>query len=299
LRIVAFILFLPFLSLHLSLAKDKKNDPEEIGKRNVGRGINFYSLEKEAVLGREQAKEMELQAKILYDPPIGEYVNRIGQNLARHSDARMPFTIKVVDSEEVNACAFPGGFLFVNAGLILLANSEAELAAAMAHEIAHVAARHATRQATRGIIVDYASLILIFMGGQVGYAAREAIHVAAPIGLAKFSRMFESEADLLGLQYVDKTGYDPTSFVDFLERFESLENTKQRKITRLMSTHPSTRSRCRAIQKNIRTKLRGRPEYIVNTSEFNDMKARLVAIYARRRKLDQDWSEAMLRIRNR
>jgi len=293
------ILFLPLLSPHLSLAKDKKKDPEEIGNRDVGRGINFYSFEKEMTLGRELAKEVELQAKILYDPTIGEYVNRLGQNLARNSDVRVPFTIKVLDSEEVNACALPGGFLFVNAGLILMAETEAELAAAMAHEIAHVAARHATRQATRATIMDYSSLILIFVGGQVGYAVREAAHLAAPIGLAKFSRLFESEADFLGLQYVYKTGYDPAAFVDLFERLESLEHRKPRAITRLVSTHPSTRSRCRAMQKNIRTVLHPRQEYVVNTSEFDNIRARLQAIYERRRKASQDWYRPMLKVRSR
>lgn len=298
-RTVWIILFLALPSPHLSFAKDKKKDPEEIGNRDVGKGINFYTLEKEAALGRELAKEVEMQAKMLFDPAIGEYVNRLGQNLAGHSDVSLPFTIKVVDSEEVNACALPGGFLFVNAGLILTAESEAELAAAMAHEIAHVAARHATRQATRAAIMEYGSLILIFMGGQVGYAAREAVHIAAPIGLAKFSRMFESEADFLGLQYAYKTGYDPTAFVDFFERLESLENNKQGALARLGSTHPSTRSRCRAIQKNIRMILSPKPEYVVNTSEFDEIRARLRAIYALRHKQEQDWYRPMLKVRSR
>jgi predicted Zn-dependent protease len=295
---VGFILFLALLSPHLSLAKNKKKDPEEIGNRDVGKGINFYSIEKEAALGRELAKEVELQAKILYDAPIGEYVNRLGQNLARNSDVGLPLTIKVVDSEEVNAWALPGGFLFVNAGLILTAETEAELAAAMAHEIAHVAARHATRQATRATIMEYSSLILIFVGGQVGYAGREAAHLAAPIGLAKFSRMFESEADFLGLQYLYKTGYDPTAFVEFFERLESLEHRKPGPISRLVSTHPSTRSRCSAIQKNIRTMLPPRPEYIVNSSEFDNTRARLRAIYERRHQLEQDWYRPMLKVRS-
>ena len=299
LRIVGLILLVPLLPSHLSLAKDKRKDPEEIGNRDVGKGINFYSLEKEITLGKELAKELELQARLLYDPVIGEYINRLGQSLARHSDVKLPFTIKVLDSEEVNACALPGGFLYVNAGLILTAETEAELAAAMAHEIAHVAARHATRQATRATIVDYSSLILIFMGGQVGYAAREAVRVAAPIGLAKFSRVFESEADSLGLQYVYKTGYDPTAFVDLFERLESLDHRRPGPIMRLVSTHPSTRSRCRSIQKNIRTMLRPRPEYVVNTSEFDNMKARLLAIYARRRASEQGWYRPMLKVRGR
>src|SRR5438309_58888 len=209
-----------------SFAADKKKDPDEIGNRDVGKGVNFYSLEKEIALGKQLAQEVERQAKIIDDPVIAEYVNRVGQNLVRNSDAKVPFTIKVLDSEEVNAFALPGGFFFVNSGLILKADNEAELAGVMAHEIAHVAARHGTRQATRGTIINYASIPLIFMGGWTGYAIQEAVSMAIPMGFLKFSRAFESEADLLGLEYMYKAGYDPTAFVDFFEKIQSLEKTK-------------------------------------------------------------------------
>src|ERR1051325_10905081 len=161
------------LAVPATFAKDKKNDPEEIGNRDVGKGVNFYSLEKEIALGKQLAQEVERQAKIVDDPVIAEYVNRVGQNLVRNSDAKVPFTIKVVDSEEVNAFALPGGFFFVNSGLILKADTEAELAGVMAHEIAHVAARHGTRQATRGQVMNLATIPLIFMGGWAGYGARQ------------------------------------------------------------------------------------------------------------------------------
>ena len=153
--------------------KDKKKDPEQIGNRDVGKGVNLYSFEKEIALGKQMAQEVEREAKIIEDPVIAEYVNRVGQNLVRNSDAKVPFTIKVVDSEEVNAFALPGGFFFVNSGLVLRADNEAELAGVMAHEIAHVAARHGTRQATRGEIANYASLPLIFMGGWAGLCDSE------------------------------------------------------------------------------------------------------------------------------
>ncbi len=174
----------------VSLATDKKKDPDEIGNRDVGKGINFYSLEKEIGLGKQLAQEVERQAKIVDDPVIAEYVNRVGQNLVRNSDAKVPFTIKVVDSEEVNAFALPGGFFFVNSGLILKAESEAELAGVMSHEIAHVAARHGTRQATRGQLINYGSIPLIFMGGWTGYAIRQGLGLAIPLGFLSFSRGF-------------------------------------------------------------------------------------------------------------
>src|SRR3984893_17909761 len=144
--------------------KDKKKDPDEIGNRDVAKGANFYSLEKEIALGKQLAQEVERQAKIIDDPIVAEYVSRVGQNLVRNSDAKVPFTIKVLDSEEVNAFALPGGFFFVNSGLVLKADNEAELAGVMGHEIAHVAARHGTRNATRGQIAQIGMIPLIFMG---------------------------------------------------------------------------------------------------------------------------------------
>src|SRR5215467_4585896 len=188
---IALLAAVSVLSVGASASDNKKNDPEEIGNRDVGKGVNFYSLEKEIALGKQLAQEVERQAKIIDDPVIAEYVNRVGQNLVRNSDAKVPFTIKVLDTEEVNAFALPGGFFFVNSGLILKADSESELAGVMAHEIAHVAARHGTRQATRGEIVNLASIPLIFMGGWAGYAIRQGASIAIPLGFLKFSRGFE------------------------------------------------------------------------------------------------------------
>src|ERR1700692_2156666 len=207
------------------LAADKKKDPDEIGNRDVGKGVNFYSIEKEIALGKGLAQEVERQAKIVDDPVIAEYVNRLGQNLVRNSDAKVPFTIKVIDTEEVNAFALPGGFFFVNSGLILKADSEAELAGVMAHEIAHVAARHGTRQATKGDIVQLASIpAMIFIPyGWAGYAAYQGANFLIPMTFLKFSRDAEREADFLGLQYMYKAGYDPNSFVSFFEKVEADE----------------------------------------------------------------------------
>ncbi len=271
------------LTTSLCWASDKKKDPDEIGNRDVGKGVNFYSLEKEIALGKQMAQEVERQAKIIDDPVIAEYVNRVGQNLVRNSDAKVPFTIKVLDSEEVNAFALPGGFFFVNTGLILKTDNEAELAGVMAHEIAHVAARHGTRQATRGTIINYASLPLIFMGGWTGYALYQAAGIAIPLGFLTFSRAFESEADMLGLQYLYKTGYDPTAFVDFFEKIETLEKRKPGTMSKVFSTHPMTDDRIAAAQKNISENLKARPEYVLNTSEFADVKGRLEVIHNRGR----------------
>jgi predicted Zn-dependent protease len=269
-----------------TFAANKEKNPDEIGNRDVGKGINFYSLEKEIALGKQMAQEVERQAKIIDDSIIAEYVNRIGQNLVRNSDAKVPFTIKVLDAEEVNAFALPGGFFFVNTGLILKADNEAELAGVMAHEIAHVAARHGTRQATKGELVNYGTIPLIFLGGWAGYAVRQAAGLAVPMGFLRFSRAMESEADMLGLQYMYKTGYDPTAFVDFFEKIQSLEKKKPGVISKVFSTHPMTDDRIRASQKNIQEILKAKPEYVVTTSEFNDVKARLAAVENRHKVLD-------------
>src|SRR6266851_218855 len=283
------------VTLSSAVAKDKKKDPDEIGNRDVGKGVNFYSIEKEIALGKQLAQEVERQAKIVDDPVIAEYVNRVGQNLVRNSDAKVPFTIKVIDAEEINAFALPGGFFFVNTGVLAAADNEAELAGVMAHEIAHVAARHGTRQATRGQIAQLATIPLIFMGGWTGYGIRQAASVLVPIGFLSFSRAFESDADMLGLQYMYKTGYDPEAFVDFFEKIQSLEKKKPGTISKVFSTHPLNEDRIQAAQKNIQSMLKEKPEYIVTTSEFNDVKARLAMLHNRRKVDSKDLNRPQLR----
>ena len=275
--------------------KNKKKDPDEIGNRDVAKGANFYSLEKEIALGKQLAQEVEHQAKIIDDPIIAEYVNRVGQNIVRNSDAKVPFTIKVLEDESVNAFALPGGFFFVNTGLILKAENEAELAGVMAHEIAHVAARHGTRQATKAELANYMTIPLIFMGGWAGYGIRQAAGLLVPMSLLKFSRGYESEADMLGLQYMYKSGYDPASFVDFFEKIQSLEKKKRGSVSELFSSHPMTDDRIQAAQKNIQDNLEARPEYVVNTSEFNEVKTRLAMIENRRKVDDKDPNKPQLR----
>jgi predicted Zn-dependent protease len=263
---------------------DPKKDPDQIGNRNVAGKVNFYSLEKEMAIGKQLAADVERQAKIITDPTVSEYVNRLGQNLVRNSDAKVPFTIKVIDGEEVNAFALPGGYFFVYSGLIMKADTEAELAGVMAHEIAHVAARHGTRQATRGEIAQLSMIpIMIMSGGWTGYGIYQAANILIPVGFLKFSRGFESEADMLGLEYMYKTGYDPTAFVDFFEKIETLEKRKPGTMSKVFATHPPTDDRIRAAQKNIQELLVAKPEYVVTTSEFNDVKNRLLAMHNRRK----------------
>ncbi|MGD0497658.1 MAG: M48 family metallopeptidase [Bryobacteraceae bacterium] len=278
-----------------SKSKNSKNDPEAIGDRDVGKGIDFYSLEKEIAMGKQMAQEVERQAKLVDDPIIAEYVNRIGQNLVRNSDAKVPFTIKVIDSEEVNAFALPGGFFFVNTGVILKADNEAELAGVMAHEIAHVAARHGTKNASKATLAQLGTIPLIFLGGWTGYAIRQGAGLAIPIGFLAFTKTEEREADYLGLQYLYKTGYDPTCFVDFFEKIETMEKKKPGTMSKVFATHPMTDDRIKSAQEEIQKILAPKPEYVINTSEFNDVKNRLAMLQGRRKVETGDPNRPQLR----
>jgi len=286
------------LAVPCSIAKDKdpEHDPDQIGNRDVAKGVNFYSIDREIGLGKQMAEETERQAKFVDDATVAEYVNRLVQTVAINSDAKVPFTIKIVDSDEVNAFALPGGFMFVNTGLIMKADNEAELAGVLAHEIAHVAARHGTRQATRGQLINYGTIPLIFMGGWAGYAVRQAVGLAVPMGFLKFSRNMEAEADLLGLQYMYKAGYDPTEFVNFFERIQTLEKKKPGAVSRLFYSHPMTGDRIRAAQKTIQQDLKAAPQYVVDTSEFHDVRTRLIML-GNRLKLREDPGRPVLHMR--
>src|SRR5437867_823937 len=263
--------------------KKKNSDVDNIGNRNINKGsINFISLEKEIAMGRQLAAEIERQVKLIDDPVINEYVNRVGQNLVRNSDAKVPFTIKVVESDEINAFALPGGFFYVNTGLILAADDEAELAGVMAHEIAHVAARHGTEQASKAELINFASIPLIFMGGVGGFALRQAAGFLIPMQFLQFSRKDEAEADYFGLQYLYKTGYDPGAAVSFFEKLQAKETAKPGSISKMFSTHPPTGDRIEMTKKNIEAILPDKEQYVVTTSEFQQVKNLLAQIENRR-----------------
>ena len=233
---------------------------------------------KEMKLGKQLALEVEQNAKIVDDPVIAEYVNRIGQNIVNNSDSKVPFTIKVIDSEEVNAFALPGGYFYVNTGLIELAGDEAELAGVMAHEIAHVAARHGTRSATKGQLSQLMTIPLMLIGGWAGYGIQQAANFALPMTMLKFSRAFEIEADFLGVQYLYKTGYDPSSMVQFFERLKSLQKKKKSSIAAAFSTHPLTTKRIKIVQSTIDELLPEQSEYAVTSSKFESIKARIAKL---------------------
>ena len=266
-----------------------EDDVDAIGNRNIGkRGLgDWYSLETEIRMGKQYSMQVEQSVKLVQDPVVNEYVNRIGQNLVRNSDAQVPFTIKVIDSDEVNAFALPGGFFYVNSGLILAADEEAELAGVMAHEISHVCARHGMRQMTRANWAQIGTLPLIFVGGGIGYGIYEAAGLGLPLTFMKFQRNFEAEADYLGLQYMYKTGYDPQAFISFFEKIQAKEKKKPGTIAKAFASHPQTPDRIEASQKEIATILPARPQYIVSTSEFDDVKSRLATIENRHKVIEE------------
>jgi beta-barrel assembly-enhancing protease len=274
-----------------------KADVSAIGNRNVGHGLNFYSLEHEIQLGKQLSAEVERQAKFINDPVVTEYVNRVGQNLVRNSDAQVPFTIKVIDSDVVNAFALPGGFFYVNSGLILHADEESELAGVMAHEIAHVCARHGTKQATKGEIAQLAMIpAMIFIPYTLaGYAIYQGMQFAIPMAFLQFTRTDEAEADYLGLQYMYKAGYDPNAFVAFFEKVAADEKKQPGTIPKIFSTHPPTPERIKASQKEIATVLPQRTEYIVTTSEFDVVKHRLQLLEANVKVNDKNPNKPSLR----
>ena len=274
---------------HVDVKEGSRDDVEAIGNRDMGkRGLgNWYSLESEIRMGKQYAQQIDATVKLVQDPVVNEYVNRLGQNLVRNSDAKVPFTIKVVDSDEVNAFALPGGFFYVNSGLILAADEEAELAGVMAHEIAHVAARHAAREMTRSQWLNIGSIPLIFIGGGIGYAVQSAASLAVPLTFLSFSRSFEAEADYLGVQYMYKSGYDPQAFLSFFEKLQAKEKKKPGTLSKAFSTHPQTPDRIEKSQEEIAKILPARAQYTVTTSEFDDVKARLASLENRRKLNDE------------
>lgn len=299
-RFLAVLLGLALASAPAMAQKKKpKDDVEQIGNRDVDCSINFYGLEREVALGKQFAQEIERSVKLVDDPVVNEYVNRVGQRLVRNSDAKVPFTIKVIESDQVNAFALPGGFFYVNSGLILAATEEAEMAGVMAHEIAHVTARHGTCQATKGQITQLAMIPLLIFGpgGWAGYGLYQGLNFLIPLQFLAFSRGAESQADYLGLQYMYKTGYDPNAYISFFEKLQAQEKKRPGSIPKIFSTHPPSGERIQKAQAEIANILPAREEYIVSTSEFDLVKARLFQIQSVSKAQEDDPNRPTLRKR--
>jgi hypothetical protein len=281
----------PGEALDPHIKKGSEDDVDAIGTRNIGgRGLgNWYSVNGEIGMGKQYSMEIEKSAHLVTDPVVVEYVNRIGQNIVKNSDCKVPFTIKVIDSDEINAMALPGGFFYVNSGLILAADEEAELAGVMAHETAHVCAHHAAREMTRMNYAQIGSipLIIFTQGSWTGYGIYEAAQLAVPISFLEFSREFESEADWLGLQYMYKAGYDPQAFIQFFEKIDALEKHKPGTLAKVFADHPQTPDRIARSEDEIATIMPPKPDYMVSTSEFDDIKTRLARIENKRKLNDK------------
>jgi beta-barrel assembly-enhancing protease len=259
--------------------RKSKDDPNQIGKRDVGKCLNFFSIEKEIALGKQLSEEVKRQARVNNDPLISEYVNRVGQMLARNSDAKVPFSFQVVEDEAPNAFALPGGFVFVNTGLLKIADEEDEFAAALAHEIAHVAARHLTCQATKEQLLTMLSLPAgAVLSGWGGVAARQGMGIAMPAAFMKFTRANEAEADYLGLQYMYAAGYDPNGAVSMFEKLEMLQRQKAGTFSRIFASHPMDATRIDKAQEEIQRILPSKPEYVVTTSEYHEIRERLITL---------------------
>ncbi len=262
-------------------------DVSAVGKRNIGgRGLgNWYSVQDEIKMGKQYAEQVDKSSDLLKDPVVDEYINRIGQNIVRNSDCKVPFTIKVIDSDQINAFALPGGFFYVNTGLIMAADDEAELAGVMAHETAHVCAHHAVREMTREHYAQLGMIPLMILTPYTwtGYGIYEGTQLALPVVFLKFSRDFEAQADYLGVQYMYRAGYDPQAMIDMFEKIEALQKRKPGLVAKLFDNHPETPSRILHTQEEIAEILPPRDEYLETTSEFNKVKARLARIENKRR----------------
>jgi predicted Zn-dependent protease len=253
------------------------SDINAIGHRNVGKGVNLFSLDREKKLGKQLALEVERSSKFIDDSVVTSYLDRISQSIAKNSDIQFPITIRVIDSEAVNAFTLPAGFQYINSGLILQTEGEAELAGVLAHGIAHTALRSSTKGATKGEVTQIAATVgsIFIPYSWAGYSMYQGLNLAIPLTFLKFSREAERAADSLGLPYMYKAGYDPNSYVTFFERIQAEEKRRPGNIPKVFSTHPPTPERIENAQKEIATILPQRDTAIVSSSEFQEVKERL------------------------
>jgi len=285
-QVIALLGIFCLAALPVRAGDDKKNDVDEIGNRKVAHK-SIISEEKEIAIGKQYSVEIERSAKLLTDPVINEYVNRVAQNVARNSDLKIPLTVKVIDDPSLNAFALPGGFLYVNTGLIMAAEEEDQVAGVIGHEIAHVAARHWASQMTKMTFAQFAMLPLIFipMSYPVYMGVMEAYMQGVPLAFLKFNRGAEAEADYLGIQYMYKAGYDPNSYVAFFGKVMEEERRMPGSMPQVFMDHPPTGDRIIKCEEEIKQILPKKEQYLVSTSEFDDVKGRLQQVISNRKKM--------------
>jgi len=267
-------------------AKNKMDDVYCIGQRRVAHH-SIISERKEVAIGTKYAQQINRSAKLVKDPVISEYVNRVEQNIAQNSDAKIPITVRVIDSPEINAFTLPGGFIYVNTGLLHAASSEAQLAGVLAHETAHVACRHWASDATKRTLLQYAMIPLILtpMSYPVYIGLSEAMNFGIPMAFLKFSREDEAQADFLGLQYMWKAGYDPNAYLSMFAKIIQEGRSTPGSVAGVFMDHPPTKDRIINAEKEIKTILPKRSEYLVSNSEFQNVHDRLNTLLGRMKKI--------------
>ncbi len=262
-----------------------KYDLAKVGKRGIGSGMNFYSLDGERELGKNLSREADQQMRLLEDPVVSEYVNRIGQNIALNSDLKVPLVVKIVRDDEVNAFSLPGGYLYVTTGLLGEADSEAQIAGVIGHEVAHIAARHGTRTVSKRMLWS-----IILRGAAIATPGGRAAQIGAIVGadlgsimiFAKMDRGAEDEADLLAVEYAYAAGYDPGEYVIFFEKINALQKKKPSALGKIFASHPPTESRIAHVQKVIDDYFPDREQYLVTTSTFDEVQARMRGVLDRK-----------------
>jgi predicted Zn-dependent protease len=251
--------------------KRSKSDADinAIGHRRIVHDANFYSPEREKELGKALSQAVERSSKLLNDPIVAEYIERVAQNVANNSDAHIPVTVRVIDSDVVNAFTLPGGYQYINLGLLLQLHGEAELASLLARGIAHTALRSAAREATKGELMELATVPLILT--PAGWSS------TIPLTELKIRRQDELDADYFGLQYLYKAGYDPKCFTDFVQRIWGTSSATAKNVPKVLSIFPPLNERLTALQNEIANTLPPRDGAIVSTAEFDVFKERLPA----------------------
>lgn len=231
--------------------------------------------EQEATLGKQFSAQIEQQVKIYdKDPAATAYINSLGQRLVKASPVAcsQKFVFQIVDNEEVNAFAVPGGYCYVQVGLIRMAKSEAELASVMAHEIGHVTARHGAKDLSRNKAYDLAGQLAL--GENSGALAQTAASIVKSGVLLKHSRVDEFEADSLAVKTLARAGLNPKGMVTFFQKMDpSAKSGQSSSFSTLLSTHPPTGERIAAVSKTIQS-LGAKGPWRDSSPEFQSLKQR-------------------------
>lgn len=242
-------------------------------------GFNLFSPQQDIDLGQKYSHEVERQLSMCNDPRVDTYLNTLGKRLAAHSPgAPYPYQYKCVNDMAINAFALPGGFIYINRGVIELTDDEGQLAGVMAHETSHVALRHSTNQLTK---LYAAEIPLALLGGFMGNSTIASVltQLGVQNGMQliflRFSRTDESQADILGTQILYDADYDPRAMAQFFEKIEA--ESKSRPIE-FLSDHPSPENRVQGVQEEVQRLGGPPPNYKTDSPEFQEIKRMVHAL---------------------